>query len=268
MDHALKRAGRSLRWWWTSRVAHTLDRTRLVETMALVAPCETDRPLIRLGGQGDGGYLVPDDLEGIAACFSPGVAETAGFESALAERGIPSFMIDGSVEKAPVEGEMFDFAPLFLGPKTEDDTISLADWVCQKAPEGDLLLQMDIEGAEWAVLEHATPELLKRFRIMVIEFHGLHRLTRPKVHVRIRRAFEKIARGHVCVHAHGNNASEPVELDGISLPKTAEFTFIRRDRVRIGAPVRGLPHPLDAPNWTERPEIILPPVWGGPGGED
>ena len=29
--------------------------------------------LVRLGGNNDGGYLLPNDLEGITACFSPGV---------------------------------------------------------------------------------------------------------------------------------------------------------------------------------------------------
>ena len=29
--------------------------------------------LIRLGSNNDGGYLVPNDLKGISACFSPGV---------------------------------------------------------------------------------------------------------------------------------------------------------------------------------------------------
>jgi hypothetical protein len=43
----------------------------------------TDVPLIRLGADGDGGYLVPDDLEDVAACFSPGVDDRASFESAM-----------------------------------------------------------------------------------------------------------------------------------------------------------------------------------------
>ena len=38
-----------------------------------IRPDTTDKPLIRLGSEADGGYLVPDDLEGIVACFSPDV---------------------------------------------------------------------------------------------------------------------------------------------------------------------------------------------------
>ena len=42
-------------------------------------PKKTIKPLIRMGPNGDGGYLIPDDLEGIEACFSPGVDQVSGF---------------------------------------------------------------------------------------------------------------------------------------------------------------------------------------------
>ena len=57
--------------------------------------------LIRLGNEGDGGYLIPDDLNGIEACFSPGVADNVNFEKALAERKIPSYLLDKSINKLP-----------------------------------------------------------------------------------------------------------------------------------------------------------------------
>ena len=45
----------------------------IVEVFQLLKPKASKTPLIRIGGDGDGSYLVPDDLEGITACFSPGV---------------------------------------------------------------------------------------------------------------------------------------------------------------------------------------------------
>ena len=33
--------------------------------------------LVRVGGENDGGYLVPNNFENIQYCFSPGVADTA-----------------------------------------------------------------------------------------------------------------------------------------------------------------------------------------------
>jgi hypothetical protein len=51
--------------------------------------------LIRLGGAGDGGYWIPDDLVGLDYCFSPGVANSSSFEEALAQRGIKIFLAAG-----------------------------------------------------------------------------------------------------------------------------------------------------------------------------
>ena len=39
--------------------------------------------LIRIGGNSDGAYLVPDDLQGISCCFSPGVSDRKSFEDEL-----------------------------------------------------------------------------------------------------------------------------------------------------------------------------------------
>ena len=54
-------------------------------------PRTVAKGLIRLGPEGDGGYLIPNDLAGISACFSPGVSAVSGFEKDCAERGSPVF---------------------------------------------------------------------------------------------------------------------------------------------------------------------------------
>jgi hypothetical protein len=65
-------------------------------------PVRTCLELIRIGAAYDGGYLVPDDLKNISACFSPGVAGYATFEEALlADFGIESHLADYSVDGPP-----------------------------------------------------------------------------------------------------------------------------------------------------------------------
>jgi hypothetical protein len=51
-------------------------RERFLGLVRLMRPIESGHPLVRLGGPKDGGYLVPDDLDGIAFCFSPGVSDS------------------------------------------------------------------------------------------------------------------------------------------------------------------------------------------------
>ena len=118
--------------------------------LGLLHPYATDHPLIRIGGLGDGGYLVPDDLDGITTCFSPGVSNVANFESDLIERGIRSFLSDFSVEASPIQHHMISFQKRYVGASTHGHFVTLEDWVRDYAePEdSEMILQMDIEGAE------------------------------------------------------------------------------------------------------------------------
>ena len=136
-----------------SFVSKTTDPARLKSFFRSVQPVTTNVPLIRIGGEGDGGYLVPDDFEGVKTCFSPGVSDVANFELNLADRGISCFLADASVEAPPLIHPRFDFEKKFLGAHTQDIFLSLSDWVAAKSPtDRDMILQMDIEGAEYEVL--------------------------------------------------------------------------------------------------------------------
>src|SRR5580765_5653334 len=81
---------------------------------------ETDKPLIRLGDAGDGGYILPDDLLGVEYCFSPGVSDNVSFESDLARRGIRSFLADYSNDAPPSRSEWFNFEKKFLGSTNDE----------------------------------------------------------------------------------------------------------------------------------------------------
>ena len=58
------------------------------QLIELLYPINCKKGLTRLGPEKDGGYLVPDDLDGIEACFSPGVSNVSGFEKDCANRNI------------------------------------------------------------------------------------------------------------------------------------------------------------------------------------
>ena len=72
------------------RIASLSDLDQVQEFLRHLHPIEFN--LIRVGSEHDGGYLVPDDLESISSCFSPGVSTNADFETELARKGIPSFL--------------------------------------------------------------------------------------------------------------------------------------------------------------------------------
>jgi len=240
--------------------------------LELMWPVETQHALIRIGSRHDGGYLVPDDLEGIRACFSPGVSDVADFELDLARRGIPCFLADASVASSPIVHELLHFESLWLGPHDDPatNTISLDTWVTQNAPAkgpggdtepGDLLLQMDIEDAEWATLAAASDETLARFRIIVIECHDLESLTTRKGLEYMGSVFTKLSRQFSVVHAHPNNYSEVEVMGSLRIHPIMEYTLLRRDRITNSVPAVTFPHPLDARNVKGKPNVVLNRPW-------
>ncbi len=237
-------------------------RARLQQVLDCLTPHGCAVPLTRIGGGADGGYLLPDDLDGIVASFSPGVSDKMDFDLAILERGIPSFLADASVPGLPQPHPLATFDPLFLGPRTEGQFISLDDWVARYAPDrGDLLLQMDIEGAEYETLAAASDVTLDRFRILLVEFHGFHRILSPKHLERMAPAFERLAEKFAVVHLHPNNAAPPVRAAGHSLPPVFEAAFLRLDRAGDLTAPPALPHPLDRPNVAGLPDYPMPRFW-------
>jgi len=225
-------------------------------------PMQSAAPLIRLGPAGDGGYLVPDDLDGIEACFSPGVSSVSGFEKDCAERGMKVFMADKSVSQPATEHPLFHFTQKYVGATTSDDFMKMEDWVTTALPNSnaDLLLQMDIEGYEYETFLNMPDTLMSRFRIIVAELHWLDQLWSWPFFQLGSRSLTKVLQTHHCVHIHPNNCGILLNKDGVPVPATIEITFLRKDRKVSDQYVTTFPHPLDIDN-IPAPSIQLPSNW-------
>ncbi|GAA4045462.1 FkbM family methyltransferase [Parerythrobacter jejuensis] len=240
------------------------DGAPLRAMLAGLHPVRTEHDLVRFGGEADGGYLVPDDLDGIAAVFSPGVDQTAEFERDCIARGMASFQADGSIEQSPLTDDANDFLAKFIGIETVGDTITLDDWVAAKQPgSAELMLQMDIEGHEWLSLAQISDALLKRFRVMVLELHHLDALTTDFGRQVIGPVIQRLTRHFDVVHMHANNHADTLATRDGELVELVEITLLRKDRSQTRDLVTALPHPLDRDNVPDRPPIQLPPTLSG-----
>lgn len=247
---------------WISRAT---DKHQLLGFFEAVRPKKTNHHLIRIGGKSDGGYLVPDDLEAIDACFSPGVSDVADFENDLAERGVRCFLADYSVEQPPLSNELFEFEKKYLGTTNNEIFMTLESWVRLKAPDAkEAILQMDIEGAEYGVIFDTPLEVLANFRVLVIEFYGLDSLFNKRGFQFIDLIFAKILKNFVCVHAHPNNCYRPVRRGEVCIPPLMEFTFLRKDRITETSDATSFPHKFDKPNMPRNEDFPLPKCWYGP----
>src|ERR1700743_3682866 len=169
-------------------------------------PVTTRFDLTRLGQPSDGGYLIPNDLDGLVGCFSPGGDFKSSFEAELAAKAIPCYLADASVDGPAAFHPLIHFEKKFLGVVEDETTTTLDTWVNNNAPgDGDLLLQMDIEGAEWPVMLNVSDAVLKRFRIIVLELHGMERLLDPFAFDVIAPTMNRLLVNFHVVHLHPNN---------------------------------------------------------------
>ncbi|MDC1275134.1 FkbM family methyltransferase [Planktomarina temperata] len=221
--------------------------------------------LMRVGPKGDGGYLVPSNLEDIEFCFSPGVSDSIFFEKQLlVDFNISSFLIDGSIDELPENIEQFHFDKLYLGTETYGNVITLSDWISSTIGSVPFngLLQMDIEGAEYEVLAFEDISVFNNFAVIVIEFHNLNKLFDPVFLKIISSIFKKLFKTFSICHLHPNNCCGISRLGGLNVPNVLEVTLIRNDFM-AAQNTQGveLPHTLDDDNVLTRPSIKLPKEW-------
>jgi len=239
-------------------------KQKIVNLIEKLYPYKTQFELIRLGPNGDGGYLVPNHLDGIEACFSPGVDKISDFELDCLGYGMKVFMADKSVEKPNIDisEDRYDFIQKFVGCTNNEDFITMDKWVKSNclSDSSELILQMDIEGGEFNSIINMSDSLMQRFRIMVIEFHNLQDMWNPHVFNLAETVFDKILQTHICVHIHPNNCCDIDSRFGINIPRATEITFLRKDDAEKKGLENAFPHKLDYDN-TKNQHISLPKNW-------
>ena len=238
------------------------EKERILSLIGRLSPVITDKELVRIGPKGDGGYLVPNDLEEIVACFSPGVDKSSGFELDCAKLGMNVFLADMSVDAPPDSHPLFHFTKKHVGAFTAGTFMTIDDWVFLSVnnAEAEIILQIDIENYEYEALLSMSDQLMQRARIIIIEFHSLDQLWNKPFYNLASRAFEKLLNTHTCVHIHPNNCCRIYSKNGIEIPPIAEFSFLRNDRIVRRSRSRKFPHPLDCDSTTNS-HITLPSCW-------
>jgi len=243
-------------------VAKLTPKSQIENLIHSIRPVAGNAELIRVGDKIDGGYLIPNDLKKLTACFSPGVGNETSFEQDCIRHGMDVYLSDASVDKPQYLPENCFFQQNFIGSHSSGKFITLDSWVksTQVGPDDELILQMDIEGAEYEVLLSLSEDLLKRFRIIVFEVHQLDQWWNAPFFNLVNSAFTKLNQTHVCVHNHPNTLGGVLDFNGLILPKRIELSFHRRDRATNHTIRTNFPHPLDCDNSAGHP-LSLPPHW-------
>lgn len=236
-------------------------------TLKKLVPVACSKKLIRIGGSGDGAYLVPNDLKRIDACFSPGTSTTTNFEDELAlNYGIKSYMCDGSVEKSSLnlKKNYQDFKKLWLADFNSNNSITLSKWIKESycSDSTNLILQIDIEGDEYPTLLATPYDFLQKFKIIIVEFHHLSRLKNQRfLNQKFLPVVDKLLTVFDCVHVHPNNCCGTSNIHGYAIPNVLEATFYRKECNLEKKYSTNIPHKLDILNIPNKEPIVLSEPW-------
>jgi hypothetical protein len=231
------------------------DKEKIKKFLKKIKIIDSGHELIRVGANTDGGYLLPNILDQIEYCFSPGVGKSATFEDHLLKYNIKSFLADGTIN---YNGK-HDFIKKNLNSFNDEKNITLETWINKKISNklnNKLLLQMDIEGSEIECLYNISQDCLSRFKIIIIEFHHFADLFTSLGLKIYNDLFNKILKTHNIVHMHPNNASISVNFLNNEISGLYEITFINKKNCKYIKKIKhNLPHKLDRKCEPSLPDI-------------
>lgn len=181
----------------------------------------------------------------------------------MANRGYDVFMYDPTIDALPTMRESFHFFKAGIaGTEIPQQRLNTLDYFLKTNSHVDkrnMILKMDVEGAEWGFLSQVSTETLSRFDQMVFEFHSL---IQPKTQAEMNATaacMQKINQTHSLVHLHANNYGASMILDDkILFPDTLELTYVRTANYELADDENiFLPKPFDMPNSPNASDIPL-----------
>lgn len=182
----------------------------------------------RYGTPGDGGYLLNDDISESDICVSLGIGDNYSFDVDIAKSCSQVVMFDHTIPPPQHLTSNMNFEKIGIAA-TESENFTTIEKIISTLPEeSDLILKIDVEGAEWEVLESLTPNALLRFRQIAAEFHNLHSLHDSEQFNRIVKSLSKISQTHFLANFHVNNWASYQLIAGVPFPDVVEVTYVRR----------------------------------------
>jgi hypothetical protein len=235
---------------------------RVVYALALLTPFEINKALVRIGPDKDGGYVLVDDFKPNQTVISYGISTEYGFEQELARRGCDVYMFDHTIESINATSEMMKFYREGVAgvSNPQDNLYSIEDHLAKYDVQGDqLVLKMDVEGAEFESIGMASEACLARFDQIVFEVHRLVNLNQDDYRNKFVTMFTKLNKLFTLFHVHANNFDGPdaiYTVSGCPVSNVLELSYVRTTSVRR-APSRTLyPTALDFPNRAQADKLL------------
>ena len=215
--------------------------------------------LVRVGKGHDGAYVMLDDFHAGNAAYSFGIGNNVLWDDDIASRGYDVFMYDHTIDGLPEENPRFHWSKLGIADgHTQDDRLKTLDELIKinhHENKRNMILKMDVEGAEWGFLEQVSSETLSQFGQMTFEFHNIINNENPE---RVLSAFRKINQTHQLIHIHACNNGGYISFGHKKFCALFECTYVLRSQYRFSENYDvNLPLSIDEVSFKLFPEIEL-----------
>lgn len=237
--------------------------------LALVSPMDVvDGTFVRKGCAHDGGYVMLDSSLRNAVAYSLGIAGDVSWDLDMAAMGCQIYQYDHTIDTLPASHPAFHWFRIGIAAQDSSDgaMCSLDTLIARNGHAGrnDLILKMDIEGAEWDLFEALPASTLQQFSQIVMEMHHFAGAAGHPAALAFYQKFTAILRKldatHQVVHIHANNNGALGIIGGTVIPDLLELTYVRRTDHRFQECRRIFPTPIDMPNVTTAPDYFLGPM--------
>jgi len=235
-----------------SRPGTTPADARCREAARLLRPYFTSTPLLRVGDEGDGGYVMADHFT-TSTAISIGIGGNVSWDLAMSSRGYTIAMFDPTIAAAPATVPNATFHRIGLGTPAQSAASGLEleslDQLRTRArmPKAEAAtLKIDVEGAEWdALIDIAS---FDQYEQIVIEMHDLARLGDEKSAHNVLAVLANLHSSHLPIHVHANNEAPVMQFGTYWLPDVLEVTYLRRADAGVATPSSELSIQLDQPS--------------------
>lgn len=236
---------------------HSISNSKNIKTLIKnLQIYEYDGLFERIGDRYDGGYLLPKITKFPKYLISGGIGHTYNFEKVFADKNTKVLMYDFQVDSSNYEYNNINFFKKNLG--NGPNAISLNNiFEINNIDPKVALLKMDIEGAEYDVLDDFDEKYLKNLPYLVIEFHLMNHVVEKNQ--KILKTLNKINKHFKIIHIHPCNNRPPFTYFNLKVFPVLEITFCNKKNKKIKGPIQYTrKNLLDKRCIKSKKEIVLP----------
>lgn len=230
-------------------------------TLCLLRPMKAKgHAKARFGSANDGGYIHLDDFEGLDTAISLGIDHNITWDVDVAARGLTIHQFDHTVDAPAPDNPNMIFHKTMIAPENgpgRESLESIVKRLDKKQDRPNMILKMDIEGAEWPVLEATSLDAICRFSQIVFELHCFEGIGDLAWRQQFFRGLRKLSKFYAPIHVHANNYAGLSIVANVALPNVIEVTFANRAIYEFEKTDELFPGSLDAPCDTNRPDLYL-----------